>query len=279
MNTSSQISRSSKNRSKLTGGLLALRLFRLSSLPCLVALGMHLAVAQEGQELSEKISDAAVFYQPLVWVGKQPPSEAENRELWGEVQDVMRNPGSASLEGLERFITSHPSSPWVPSIRANLGRFDYEHGLYSKALDHWQAAWQATHQEPSGSGKTVADFAFAYWTKLLASLGRIDTLRDLFAETQGRVFDGGQLQHLVDNTKEGYHMMLSNPGICFKCGTFALMNVGRELKGRSFDVVPIDKIPSPLGGFDMATVMKLAANAGLEMVSASWGDEKSLVVP
>jgi len=229
--------------------------------------------------VSEQISHIALFYQPLAAIGKAPPTEAENQRLWHEIERTRDHVAEPDLAGLEKFLTDHPDSAWGPSLHANLGCWDYEHGLYTRALNHWQTAWKATHLETGGPAKAVADFTFAHWTRLLASLGRVETLRELFNETQGRVFDGGPLQQMINSSKEGYRMMMTDPGDCFKCGTYALINLGRQIKGATFPIGPIEEVPSPTNGFSMARVVELGAGVGLELVAARWSTEKVPVVP
>src|SRR5206468_11693477 len=98
---------------------------------------------------------------------------------------------------LDQFISAHADSPWTPCLRAGLGQYYREQGRYTLALDHWQKAWAAT-KSLSGPGKHVADFTLAHWSSLLARLGRVETLHELFAETKGRPLDGGYLQSLCD---------------------------------------------------------------------------------
>jgi hypothetical protein len=77
-------------------------------------------------------------------------------------------------------VVTYPDSPWVPSLRINLGKYYRDNGQYTLALEHWEAAWEATKHYPAGEGKKVADYALAHWTRLLAGLGRVETLDRLF---------------------------------------------------------------------------------------------------
>jgi hypothetical protein len=237
-----------------------------------------LASAEIGPDLSARISHASVLYQNLVPVGGSPAG-VESSVLWRLIEQMRQGKVAQGMPALEQFIADHPDSPWVPSLRANLGRYYYEHGLYTRALQHWQAAWNATRDAETGPAKDIADFTFAYWTRLLGSLGRTETLRTLFKETEGRIFDNGPLQQVVNATKEGYRMMHSDPGVCFKCGTFALNSVARELKGLSLDSRQILAVPSPKSGFSMTKLVELAEQSGLDLVPAQWSGEKDLVVP
>ena len=239
----------------------------------------NLIAVESTPDLPVQINRCPTFYQNLTWVGNAPPAQSENRALWTEIQNMQSHGVEATLPALEKFIADNPESPWAPSLRANLGRYYREHGRYTKALQHWELAWHATHTAKDGAAKSVADFTFAHWTRLLASLGRVDTLRSLYKETENRIFDAGPLQQLIDNTREGYRDMLLSPGICFKCGTFALINVARAIKGPAFDAQAIDSIPSPRTGFNMTKLKELADQSSLDLVPAEWGDDKEIVVP
>ncbi len=238
-----------------------------------VALGNALA-----QDTTAQITTAPVFYQNLRVVGTTP-SEEENAALLIVINQMKIHGPESNLPGLESFVTNYPTSSWVPSVRANLARYYYDHGRYTRALTHWENVWNATRYLQSGPGKEVADFTFAYWTKLLASLGRVDDLTSLFSETQGRVFDSGPLQQVINGTMEGYRTMLSSPGICFKCGTFALNNVARILNAPSIDPGKFLLIPSPSTGFTMTMLANTATQSGLDLVPAQWGTNETFVIP
>src|SRR5207249_4445834 len=111
------------------------------------------------------------------------------------------------------------------SLRSLMGKYYREHGRYSRSLIHWEWAWKATKAAAGGNAKKIADFTFAHWTRLLASLGRTKQLESLLAETKDRVFDGGPLSAIIGGTREGYAAMLVRPGDAFRCGTYALDNV------------------------------------------------------
>ena len=132
----------------------------------------------------------------------------------------------------------------------------------------------------SGGGKRVADFTLAHWTRLLASLGRRETLAGLFAETYDRVLDGGPLQEIFFATQEGYKTMVSDPGISYRCGSLAVLNVGRSLGKPEVDLRVVIEARSSENGFSVGDLLGLCAQAGLPLVAAQRpaGDE-SLVIP
>jgi RHS repeat-associated protein len=214
-----------------------------------------------------------------VWVGTNPPSAIETSELWKGVKLVQSKHVEAGISAFEDFLTTHPTSPWVPSLRANLGRYKRQQGRYSPALEHWEAAWESTKQAPNGNARQVADYAFAYWTRLLASLGRKEQLGALLAETQGRLFDSGPLLQIVKGTYDGYDAMVRTPEICYKCGTYALRQMAFALKGPGYENQEIASTPSPETGFSMTKLVELADRAQLGLVPVRRSQGTDLVVP
>jgi len=234
---------------------------------------------QGAQDLAAQIASAPVFYQNLVTVGDNPPSQVENQALWAVVADMKLHGAERNLPSLELFVAAYPNSPWAPSLEANLARYYYENGRYTRALELWQTVWNATGTAQVGSAKQVADFTFAYWTRLLASLGRVDTLATLFQQTEGRVFDSGPLQQVVNSTREALGTMQTQPGICFRCGTFALLSIAKNIKGQYLDANSFLAIPSPQTGFTMTTLLEIARERELDLVPVKWAADKSLVIP
>ena len=116
------------------------------------------SLANRTPNLAAQISGASVMYQPLLWVGAAPPTEAESAALWEEVAGMKREGVEVRLPALEQFVATYPDSPWTPSLRANLGRYYQEHARFRRALDHWEAAWKATRDMNEGTGKQVADY-------------------------------------------------------------------------------------------------------------------------
>jgi len=74
-----------------------------------------------------------------------------------------------------------------------------------------------------------ADTAFAHWTSLLASLGRVEALAVLLETTRERDFGAGSIRHLMNQTREGYLQMIVDPGSSFRCGSLAVANVARVI--------------------------------------------------
>jgi len=181
----------------------------------LILCGSNFTVqAGEATNLTERLSQTWIF-EPLGWVGGTPPAENETLLLLESARAISEKAIAASkvfvtttngdtitkmhplveldLAPLEGFVRSHPASPWTPALESQMAKYYREHGYYTLALKRWESAWAAT-KALDGTGKEIADITFAHWTSLLASLGRLDQLKALFAETESRVFDGGVLQ-------------------------------------------------------------------------------------
>jgi len=218
------------------------------------------------------------FEHLLVPIGDQPPDQAETAELHFYLVQYQSGNQSDALLGLESFATNHPASSWLPSLHSDLGFHYRQIGRDTLALQHWEAAWNATGTAQSGPAKAVADFTLAHWTRLLASLGRYETLTAILQDTRGRVLDRGPLSQMWARTGEAIAQMRLRPGISYSCGTFALYEVSQQL-GINYDARTLLKIPSPSTGFSMKTLVDFSAQFGLGLVPAVREAGVELVVP
>ncbi|MBI3192219.1 MAG: hypothetical protein HYZ36_06085, partial [Pedosphaera parvula] len=119
----------------------------------------------------------------------------------------------------------------------------------------------------------------AHWTRLLASLGRIEALEVIFKENSDRVLDQGPLSQMWSRTREAYAMMRVRPEIAYRCGTFAMANVGRVLYGEQVNPRPLWREPSPPVGFTLAALTDFSLKHNLNLVAVHRGESLDLVVP
>jgi hypothetical protein len=82
--------------------------------------------------------------------------------------------------------------------------------------------------------KSWGDAVLAHYTRLLASLGRVEQLAEFENQYRTRILDHGPLTQKWHRTREAYYQMLAHPGFSYRCGTFALGNVARVLYGKDF---------------------------------------------
>jgi hypothetical protein len=235
------------------------------------------AMATTG-DYTDKLTHARLFpKQNLMWIGEQAPSEAESEELWEALGVGSFKSFSDAAPGVETFIKAHPNSPWVPSLQANMGTYYKKSGYFTLALNDWQAAWNATRQMTDWRGKMVADYALVNWLQLLSSLGRTDTMKDLFDETANRQISG-PFQGFYSQSLGAYEMMLKRPEVAYRCGTYALDAVAQVLYGTNYFKQIWEK-PSPRTGFSMADLVAFSDANHLGMVAAERPNGRDLVVP
>jgi len=235
--------------------------------------------AQPWRTFAEAVNGGSYFKQRLVPVGPTLPSEAESQVLF-EVLTQWRVQGDqAGLPALEKFVEEFPDSAWAPSIRINLGHLYRERGRYTLALQHWEEAWEATKRSPGGDDKRVADYALAHWTRLLASLGRFDELTWIYLQHGDRELDGGPLSQRWRRTREAYAIMWRNPEVSFKCGLYALNQVGLRLGVPSFRGSEMTSIGSPTNGFTLGELGQIASQYGIAVVPVAREMGSEIVVP
>jgi YD repeat-containing protein len=192
---------------------------------------------------------------------------------------MRQNGPGLGIRALELFVETYPNSVWTPSLRNNLAFYYRNKGRYSLALAHWENAWETTKLADLGNAKAVADFALAHYTRLLASLGRKETLTAIFQGTNGQVLDAGPLQQVFEATREGYVTMLNDPGLAYRCGTLALSHVARILQPGSTNAWKPMYVPSPVTGFSMSALQDLANQYQLNLVAVQRLSGQALVVP
>src|SRR5579862_8068701 len=249
-------------------------LLSLASLPLLSQ-----TIRAEGATLPDQISCSAVLStRRLEWIGSTPPPDAENQALWTALRAFQNNQWQAGYAAVEAFIATYPQSAWTPSVRSQLAAAYYRDGRYSLALQHWEAAWQATKDLTSGPGKRVADFALAYNARLLASLGRYDTMVTLIAQNANRVLDRGPLSQKWSLTREAVGWMRALPGISYRCGTLALYHAAEQLK-LGEQAVPLLHVPSPATGFSLKALGDLSSKLGLDFVPVKRNTGQAIVLP
>ena len=148
-----------------------------------------------------------LFEHSLEAVAASPTAAQEASVLRAAISSTRLENVPEVAEALEAFAAENPASVWTPSLRANLGRYYCTEGHWTKALEQWERTWNETKQYQTGTGKRVADFTLAYWTRLLVELGRLDELQVVFAEAQGRHLGGGPLLQKYLRTKDMYAML------------------------------------------------------------------------
>jgi len=204
---------------------------------------------------------------PLSWLGSSPPSDFEAENVLRLVSNLNGDGYLQALSELEVYLMANPTSSLSASLRAGLGYEFRETGRYSKALEQWEAVWREHSSSVQEGTGPIVDFTLAHWTQLLARLGRIEKLEEIFEETGRRRISDINQQALFNRSFDAVEVMKRKPGISFRCGTAALVNMARAIPGKSQVLWKIMEVPSPSGGFNMQQLIELARSNSLEVVA------------
>ena len=236
------------------------------------------ALEASNENFSSQITESRVFRQPIVYIGERVPALLESQQLW-EALTAFRSGGeSAGLPALEQFLSMYTNSIWAPSLKSVLANYYQERGRPTPALQHWEAAWNATKDAKGGTAKQIADFTLVHWTRLLASLGRLENLQALFKETAGRTLDAGPLQQIFFATLEGYRTMALQPERSYRCGTYALSSLAHAI-AHTNAASELLRIESPATGFSMADLATIWERCGFRLTALRRESGNEIVVP
>ena len=226
--------------------------------------------------LEQRIQSEMAFPRRIVWVGEEPPSQAQSEALWQALVTMRTEGVQPGIAALEAFTSLYPESPWTPPLHANLGAHYERLGRLSLALPHWEASWTGAKTDSSPNGKRVADLALAKWGALLGRLGRNQQLDSLADEARGRRFVSGAAQAKFATTVSAPARI---PSDAYRCGTLALYEVLRTVRPDEPNLTAILDLPAPDDGFSLADLTAIAAdlNLGMSAVARLQGDE--LVAP
>ena len=100
-----------------------------------------------------------------------------------------QDPDDASA--IENFVQTHPDSPRLVPLLNQLGAHYRRTCQFSKAMATYQQVWDLGKNitDPNGKELTV-DQSAADWATLLSMFGRVDMLKTLLQEVQGRDLRG-----------------------------------------------------------------------------------------
>lgn len=241
-------------------------------------------IPQQELSYSDKIEQMAAFSEHVFYVGNIPPNEKESKQLYNLLASIIIEPKGGFWEpSLERFIKQNPNSPWVPSLRANLASYYYSKGSYSKALNHWERAWEVVKdfkndpenkQERLVRAQVVGD-----WSRLLCRLGRVETLKELCLKLEDDPLDGAKYYVLFQRSREATESMIERPERGFRCGSLALFNVATALGVEGEKLKEVMLMDSPHVGFSIDELHELSIKLGLNLRPVFLNNKNKLIVP
>jgi len=217
-------------------------------------------------QLGENYTDfdvfsTGLFFEPLVPVGGE--ATAEEREAFREAINTYAMGHDENV--LAAFVAAWPESRWRAALEENFGLSAYSGGYFTKALAHWQEAWDLAKGAQDDQGHALADMALARQLKLNAAMGREEIIDPLMEEAQARDMKGSARQEF-EAVKGAYARMKADPADSFKCGPFALARLRLALG------YP-ERIPPAVGaakagpnGFSLEQLSELATATALPNV-------------
>lgn len=179
---------------------------------------------------------------------------------------------------LESFIAQNPRSPWTPGLRVTYGVRLYHQGRFSEALDAFEKSWNALKDSQVPEVREASVTAAAELASLYARLGRVEDLRTVIKELEGRPISGANTEK-IRMAAEGLESMTVMPEHSFKCGPFALRNI-RESLGLQPAMHPcIDQKESTAKGVSLSELQQLAGEMDMDWVAAERTPGAKLPLP
>jgi RHS repeat-associated protein len=269
------------NQARLNGNKQNLLVFQAGWFLALLAFSLGCNVQVNATETSytnttQQILQMHTFREGLVWVGDKAPREAENHEL---LQTLNHLDEAGWTTGIEQFLKDHPESPWAASLHFDYASFCRRTGRTSKALEHFEAAWALAKIDTDPAGQRLSGAILANWTDLLSSLGRIEKLKELVAVGDQWHFVDVQDYNKYQGAKGSFYLMRLHPEMAYRCGTFALKEVGGMMQPENQSLESLVEVPSPTNGFSMAGLVDIAKQYGLDVVAVRRPSGQDLVVP
>lgn len=184
------------------------------------------------------------------------------------------------IDGIRHFIDTHPASRWAPILHLNIGSISYGTGYFQDALIHWKAAWELSKGGKDDVSREIADQALAEYAKMNARIGRMAEVEEALTEAQKRTLTG-DAQVKMTSASEGLWSMKNRPGVSFRCGPYALLNVAQSLRPSSAKKVTdfVEKVQSPTTGFSVPEVYRMSTQLGLKLQIAKRDPNGTIIVP
>jgi hypothetical protein len=158
-----------------------------------------------------------------------------------------------------------------------LAKFYWDRSRYTRAIWHFENAWEETRHLQDPAGRWVADYALAHWSRLLVIFGRTDLLQRLFQGNKGHRMVSAPLQQMWRRNREVFDLINRYPAGSSKCGLMTLASVGRRLIGRTFDPEVLVRLSIP--DCSLRVLAKLSEPLGFPLVPVERTQGDSFVVP
>jgi len=208
----------------------------------------------------QEIATLRVFEEPLAPLTASS-SDEDNEVLASAIKAFAQNYNDP--KPLTDFLDAHPHSRWEAALLTDLGIIYKQHGVWTKALSTWEAAWSELKDATSAPLKNLADRTLGELTQLHSRLGHFDRLQELLSEADQRNV-GGSGTARVAGARQGLWLMKNKPGLAFRCGPLAISRIYQTLHPGVAVPDSIRAFQSTQEGTCLANLNTLAEQVGLE---------------
>ncbi len=213
----------------------------------------------------EEIRRFRGFAEPFV--SASAPTDADNISFHAALRAFAARNHPDDYSSLENFAAKQRNSSWLGSLAYNLGQEQYNRGYYSKALTNWAKAWQLLKSNSEPECKTLADRAGGELALMLARLGRMDELKQLLQEFEGRPIVGSATER-ISGARQGLWTMQHRPEIAFRCGPLALDRIRAAKHSTLAGHALVQNSTSTTNGFSLDQLTELASALGMNYRAA-----------
>lgn len=222
------------------------------------------------------ISHIKAFEEPLQPIGGVP-TLAENKALWQALVAYQRGGSAESVVPIVSYLETYPGSSWNASLLLDLGLTYRRTGYFTHALDTLEKGWQLSKSDQTLEGRRVADRIVCELIELNSRLGRMDRLKELYAEIDHRPLVGPASER-VASLRQGLWLMEHDPGISFRCGPMALQAYARAM-GRRDTLDKLDACASTQDGTSLLQNLEWAKSLKLGLQAAKRTPGSEVIVP
>src|SRR5260221_7417237 len=207
-----------------------------------------------------EILRARVFPEPIVPIGASSPEE--NAALGAALLAYVDHREPNTLGPIARFMETHPTSVWQPSLLLNAGLVFLQQGFFTRAAQDFRVAWTLAKDLPAPTAHAVADQAVGQLLQLESRLGHADALETLIAEIGARTLSGAAVEQ-YSNAKQALSVMRTAPEEAFRCGPHALAQMIRVLNADTHLDGKLLLTQTGPNGISLARLTELARQAGV----------------
>ena len=134
-----------------------------------------LSARQERQQVVQGSGEV-----PEVLAVGERPTDAERAEVAELMTRFRARHDTFDLSLLEAYVTTHPFSPYTPSLYFLLGLSARDMARYQETLSFLEAAWTRFRAARTPMARAQADRVVAELAVMYAQLGRRETLQTMF---------------------------------------------------------------------------------------------------